>query len=277
MEAMDNPLCQFGPGGEYRKVYPASAKPLSEPEATLSSKGFAKLAKDLGLELPLVSIGPAGIHWQKSAEILGKQRSAEISGKQKSAGISGQQKLAEILAEIQWQKKKASHLKSVVGSLLEVLRKVRPGDGEVADEKLVASQIAAADKALAKLTMKESQVPQAASAPIAAPATPARVVSSGRVSAKGDFVVSPEAQTNDRAQKQENGYAASNSHTETIGNTSVYSGFQNGAWLFPDNAGDWRPLGSNKGNRLRTRRRTGKKKLVVAGSQAQGSLFASLR
>ena len=234
MEAMNNPLCQFGPGGEYKKVYPATAKALPEMEKAKNPRGWAKLAEDLGLELPLVSTGPAGI---------------------------------------QWRRKNASHLKSVVGSLLEVLRKVRPEDGEAADEKLVESQIAVADEALARLTMTEIQVLKTASAPLRDVAMPATVAASARVSADGNFALSQAPQT----ARKENADEANNSDTAEVGNTPVYSGLSSGERLFPDDAGDRRPFESNKGNRLRARRRTGKKRPALTGGKAQGSLFAGLQ
>ncbi len=231
---MNKPLCQFGPGGDYSKPYPAGAQALPETQKGHNPKGWAKLAEDLGLELPLVSVGPAGV---------------------------------------QWQKKKALHLKGVVGSLLEVLRRVRPDDGEAADEKLVASQIAMADEALARLNITESQVLQTASAPLRDVAMSETTAASTRVTADGDFALS---QASRKAQK-ENVNAAYTSNTEKIGNTQVYSRLSDGARLFPDNAGDRRPFEPNKGNRIRTRRSTGKKRLALAGREAQRSLFASLQ
>ena len=235
MEAMDKPLCQFGPGGDFSTVYPAgAAKPLSETKKAQNPRGWAKLAQDLGFELPLVSVGPAGLMWQK---------------------------------------KKASHLKGVVGSLLEVLRRVRPEDGVAADEKLLASQIALADEALARLTMKDSQVLQAASAELSDVAMPAAETASARVSADGDFALS-QASRPDQKEKTNEAYA---SDTEEAGDSEIYSGFSRGEWLFPDNAGDRRPFESNKSDSLRTRRRTGTKRSASAGRKAQRSLFAGIQ
>ncbi len=262
---MAKPLCQFGPGGEYRKAYPAGAKFLPESELELLEQkiaanpaGLARLAEDLGLEPPLVSIGPAGIQWQSKASQLKRSTVAPGCGRSK-----------------------ASQIKGVLGSVLDVLRVVKHTNSQAADAKLVASQVALADKTLARMAVlarrRERQVLQAGSADLAQVAMPAsKTETPGRVAAGGDYAVSTEsAQAEATTNEQENKYVDTND-AEKNGNPPVYSGFSQNQWLFPDDAGDRRPLEPNKGNGVRTRRRPGKKRLIAAGSQAQRSLFASL-
>jgi hypothetical protein len=235
MEAMNNPpLCQFGPGGDYRYTWPASAKPVAEDARPT---GLAKLAMDLGLEPELVSLGPAGIQWQTSY--------------------------------------KATHLKKVVRSLLEVLRKVRVGSDPQADEKLVASQIAAADAALEKLAPANPQVLAEASAPLAEVAR-GPLVGMGAKGATIETMETAAVVTNKNAspQLQENRYE--DGYTETERYSAVHSGLSFDQRLFPDDAGDRRPLAADQGHRLRARRGTRKKRAAHAGRQAQGSLFAGV-
>jgi len=270
---MAKPLCQFGPGGEYRKAYPAGAKPLPEPELleleqkiAANPAGLARLAEDLGLEPPLVSIGPAGIQWQSKASQLKRSTVAPGCGRSKAAPGC--------------EASRASQIKGVLGSVLDVLRVVKHTNSQAVDAKLVASQIALADKALAKSAAadrrREQQVLQAGSAELAQVARPAsKTETPGRVAAGGDYAVSTEAAQAEAANEQENKYVDTND-AEKNGNPPVYSGFSQNQWLFPDDAGDRRPLEPNKGNGVRTRRRPGKKRLIAAGSQAQRSLFASL-
>jgi hypothetical protein len=57
----NSPLCQFGPGGDFVRVWPETARALAgDPvEAPL-----ADIARSLGVKAPVVSIGPDGIRWR---------------------------------------------------------------------------------------------------------------------------------------------------------------------------------------------------------------------
>ncbi len=59
------PLCAFGPGGEYRRYWPENAAALPVEPALPTA---AEEARKDGLQAPLVSLGPDGIHWVKKPQ-----------------------------------------------------------------------------------------------------------------------------------------------------------------------------------------------------------------
>ena len=241
---MNNPpLCQFGPGGDYRQVWPKSGKPGEFGEFSgkipndvdledRKRQGFSRLAKDLGLEPALVSLGSAGLTWQKKTQ--------------------------------------TSQVKGVVKSVLDVLRSISPA--AMSNEQLVASQIAAADAGLVELPAQQSGscVLAQASVPVGQVAmvrrTPDRIES--------DAPVSDLKTARQSANQRENENATCN--TETTRDIATDTKLSDAARLFPDDAGDWGSLGLNKGNRIRTRRGTRKKRTAVTGPQAQRSLFTAV-
>ena len=238
MDTMNNPpICQFGPGGDYRRVWPKSGElgekiPHDVDLEERKRKGFSRLAKDLGLEPDLVSLGNTGLTWRKKTE--------------------------------------TSQVKSVVKSVLDVLRRISPA--AVSNEELVSSQIAAADAGLAELPEYESGccILAQASVPVGQVAmvkrTPDRIESDAP-----DSQLKIARQT---ANQQENENAACN--TETTRDIATDTKLSDATRLFPDDAGDWEQPGLNKGNRIRTRRSTRKKRSVVTGRQAQRSLFTAV-
>lgn len=56
------PLCQFGPGGDYVTVWPDDSEPLAQENLQPT---IADVAREMGMEPPLVSVGPEGIQWHK--------------------------------------------------------------------------------------------------------------------------------------------------------------------------------------------------------------------
>lgn len=245
------PLCQFGPGGDFRRAYPSDAElpALEKSKEQISPRMLVKLAEDLGLEPALVCTGYYGVQWQQ----------------------------------------KSVHLKGVVKSILEVLREVKPGVRN--DEELVAEHIARANRAVEMLQARPVSQQAATAAKKATPAAkPAAVAKQQqilceakadaevamtsadacRVTAKSVYTVARQH----KAKIQENRNADSN--TEATGDSTVYPGLSEDSRLFPNNAGDWGPSESYQGYSLRTRRRVGKKRRVVAGRKTQGSLFGSI-
>ena len=230
----DVPLCQTGPGGDFRQVYPCETAPVSEGNVP---RGLAKLSRDLGLDVPLVSNGPDGIEWSRE-------------------GLE---------------------LKGVIGRMMKVMRRIHIGDknGELADKILVGEHIKAAEEALELLRARpvekvctvKDQVIAKGSAPLGSVAMESRGPS--RITADDIYaaVTSPAPLEKDNEE----------CNTETDGDTPVYSELQESSWLFPDDAGDWRPPRAEQGHRLRTRRRTRKKRTAQQGSQAQGSLFTGIQ
>ncbi len=240
---MNNPpLCQFGPGGDYRQAWPKSGKlgefcekiPRDVDLQEQKRKGFLRLAKDLGLEPPLVSLGSAGLTWCKKTQ--------------------------------------TSKIKGVVKSVLDVLRSISPT--AMSSEEFVSSQIAAADTGLAKLQdcRSGSCVLEQASVPVEQIAlvrrTPDRIESDAPVL----DLKSKAASQNTNHQENENATC----NTETTRDIATDTTISDATRLFPDDAGDWGSHGLNKGNRIRTRRCTRKKRSAVTGRQAQRSLFATV-
>jgi len=245
------PLCQFGPGGDFRKAYPSDAElpALGKSKDQISPRMLAKLAEDLGLEPGLVCTGHYGVQWQQ----------------------------------------KSVYLKGVVKSILEVLREIRPG--AKSDEDLVAEHIARADRAVAMLQAQpvESQSTErkkktAVARPAVAVAANTQVLCEAqadaevamssadacRITAGSNYTVAK----HQKVKIQENRNADSN--TQAAGNPSIYQGLSEESRLFPNNAGDWGPSESYQGYSLRARRRVGKKRRVVTRRKAQGSLFGSI-
>jgi hypothetical protein len=207
---------------------------------------LAKLAEDLGLEPELVCSGQYGVRWQR----------------------------------------KSVYLKGVVKSILEVLREIRPGTRS--DAELVAEHIARANRAVAMLQAQPVSQQTAAQKKTAA-AKPAAVAKQQILcEAKADAEVAmPSSDAcritagsvytvarHHKTKIQENRNADSN--TEATGDSSIYPGLSEESRLFPNNAGDRGSLESYQGYSLRTRRRVGKKRRVVARRKAQGSLFGSI-
>jgi hypothetical protein len=238
---MNNPpLCQFGPGGDYRQVWPKSSEsgelgekiPHGADLEDRKSKGFSRLAKDLGLEPALVSLGSAGLTWQKKTQ--------------------------------------TSQVKGVVKSVLDVLRSISPT--AMSNEELVSSQIAAADTGLMELQGRRSGscVLAQASVPVGQVAMVKRT--SERIeSDASDLGLKTASQSTNQ---QENKNATCN--TETTRDIATDTTISAATQLFPDDAGDWGSLGLNKGNRIRTRRGTRKKRAAVTGRQTQRSLFTAV-
>jgi len=244
---MNNPpLCQFGPGGDYRQVYPKPGEsgelgefgglcekiPHDVDLEERKRKGFSRLAKDLGLEPALVSLGSAGLTWQK--------------------------------------KTVTSQAKGVVKSVLDVLRSISPA--AMSNEELVSSQIAAANTGLAKLPDRKSgsYVLAQASVPVSQVAMVKRT--SDRIESDAPGLSLEIARQSANQQEKENATC----NTETTRNIATDTKLSDAARLFPDDAGDWGSLGLNKGNRIRTRRGTRKKRSAATGPQAQRSLFATV-
>jgi hypothetical protein len=157
---------------------------------------------------------------------------------------------------------RTTRLKSMVGSMLEVLREVRVGADTEGDEKLVASWIRSADEALNRFPEGEGRVLARASAPLVDLAAANRDVAGG----VSYHLIRKQNQ-------KENEHA--NRNTETVGDSSAHSQLPSDQRLFPDDAGDWGPPAIDQGHRLRTRRSPRKKRVAAAGPQAQGSLFTS--
>jgi hypothetical protein len=241
MSAPKNPpLCKFGPGGDFVSQWPDKQQPMTtEQRADVEKRAWSRIMADLGLEAPLVSADPAGITFQH----------------------------------------KAGKLKHTVGSLLEVLRRVR-GDapGQQSDQHLVASQIAAADAALARMPQNATPAEQALKvreAILAAASAKLDEVAmtsenEPRVAADTAFAVAKTRKA------KENTNDATDRHTQTTGYSEVHPGLPDREWLFPDHAGDRRPSQPDKGHGVRTRRSTRKKATPATRRQAQSPLFAGL-
>lgn len=242
--ALETPLCQFGPGGAYKYADPASAELLGDDP---TPRGLDKLARDLGLEAPLVAAGPGGIEFAP----------------------------------------RTSALKHVVQSMLDVLRQVKStGSDAISDQALIAEQIASADATLGTMQAQPMRldVLAEARAPLAGLALSTR--GAGRLTADAGLRIAQdrretvathyETEEFDQAlhalQEDDHGTG----YTETDGDSAIHSRLSGEARLFPDDAGDWGPSGSLQGHRLRTRRGTRRKKAAPAGRQAQGSLFAAV-
>ncbi|MCY2929965.1 MAG: hypothetical protein NTV86_10805 [Planctomycetota bacterium] len=61
----NQPLCQFGPGGDFVRTWPAGSAPLAVGgETPPTSHRAVKAATDLGLQAPLVHLGPGPVQWQ---------------------------------------------------------------------------------------------------------------------------------------------------------------------------------------------------------------------
>src|ERR1035437_9023444 len=58
------PVCLFGPGGDFVNIWPESCEPMVVAP-TRSEVSVLDLAKRLGLQAPLVSVGPSGIAWER--------------------------------------------------------------------------------------------------------------------------------------------------------------------------------------------------------------------
>jgi len=59
------PLCQFGPGGEYSRSWPESEKPYVSSCDPAPGDLIASQAERMGLQAPLVSVGPQPIQWTR--------------------------------------------------------------------------------------------------------------------------------------------------------------------------------------------------------------------
>ena len=57
----NSPLCQFGPGGDFVRVWPQTAEPLP---GDAFERPLAEVARSLGVRAPVVSTGPGGIRWR---------------------------------------------------------------------------------------------------------------------------------------------------------------------------------------------------------------------
>jgi hypothetical protein len=228
----DVPLCQTGPGGDFKSVFPESAIPVSDDKVP---RGMAKLSRDLGLDVPLVSNGPEGIEWSRE-------------------GLE---------------------LKGIIARMMKVMRRIHIGDrnAELADRILVSEQISAADEALKLLQAKPVEKKKATGEILEKASTDAGAVAlnvrgSNRITADDVYAAGTESVKVEKENEK--------CDSETDGDTPVYSQVHEGSWLFPDDAGDWRPPRAEQGNRVRTRRRTRKKRPSQPGSKAQGSLFTGL-
>ena len=67
----DGPLCQFGPGGDYTYTWPESERAYVTASGEVMGEPAASEAARLGLEPPLVSIGPGALRWAEGP--LGRQ------------------------------------------------------------------------------------------------------------------------------------------------------------------------------------------------------------
>ncbi len=249
-EMKKKPLCQFGPGGDFRKAYPSDAElPTLEKREQISPRMLAKLADDLGLEPALVCTGYYGVKWQQ----------------------------------------KSIYLKGVVKSILEVLHEIRPGaksDEELVAEHIARAEQAIAmlqanpvesqsscshgKKATAVAASSAAKNPQILCEAQADAEVAMSSVDACRITAGSNYTVAK----HQKVKTQENTNADSN--TTATGNSSIYKGLSEESRLFPNNAGDWGSSESYQGYSLRTRRRVGKKRRTVTRRKTQGSLFGSL-
>lgn len=237
----NRPVCQFGPGGDFRTVIPKGADMIeAAAKKELSPKMMAKLAADLGYEVPLVATGPGAIKWQK----------------------------------------KPKQLKRAVRSLLEVLHEVRPEvkpDHKLVAEHIRSAE-AALEMLQAKPVEMQATAPAAIETPKIVTQASADIE---QVAMKSDTpcrVLADRSYTvaNKSEQTQTTSWENQNVHSNTQAATDskVHKRLSPDTRLFPDDAGDWGSPEAYKGYSLRTHRRTGKKRRAVARGKAQGSLFS---
>ena len=69
----DMPLCQFGPGGDFVRTWPAGCRPLP---AVSESPSSPRAAASMDESVPLVALGPAGI--DEAAARARRRRSREV-------------------------------------------------------------------------------------------------------------------------------------------------------------------------------------------------------
>jgi len=236
----DTPLCQFGPGGEFVSTWPADAVAIPE-EPCVDHPGWSRLAIDLGYEAPLVSTGPEPIVWAK---------------RQQHEGMGD------------------APARTVVRRVLDVLRRLKFAEEELSDAQFVEQHIEMAEASLSALgqtgsistrSLLSNDVLEQASAPLAEVAR-SSVFPAG-VSSEFSLEIADHLLTQERA----NG-----TDTTEDADFTVHSGLSDDAGLFPVDAGDWGPSGSDESHGVRTRRRTRKRRATVAGGQTQRSLFEGL-
>ena len=199
--------------------------------------GLDKIAADLGVMPPLVCTDPAGLQF----------------------------------------KRKKTQLKGFVKKLLNALNNVKIN---VSDYQLVDSHIQAANDKLADIehkqakshesptpkiaTVQQAEILNQASASLNSVAisnnTPAKLTTSERYT----LAKTPQEIKN------------ANSDASSTRYSKVHSRLSDSQWLFPDYAGDRKSPQANKGNSVRARRSSRKKRLDTQGRKAQGSLFAGI-
>jgi hypothetical protein len=236
----DTPLCQFGPGGEFVSTWPADATPIPE-EPCVDHPGWSRLAKDLGYEPPLVATGPEPMVWAKRQQ-------------------------HEAMAD--------APARTMVGRVLDVLRRLKFAEQELTDTQFVEQHIEMAEASLSSLGQTgpvsthaslSNDVLEQASAPLAEVAR-SSVFPAG-LSTEFPLEIADHLLT----QERENG-----TDTTEDADFTVHSGLSDDAGLFPVDAGDWGPSGSDESHGVRTRRRTRKRRATAAGGQAQRSLFEDI-
>ena len=233
------PICQFGPGGEFVRPWPPSAQPI-QPAADVEATG-AELAQDAarqGLETPLVSVGPAGIDWQD----------------QPITGLA------------------ADALAAAAGSIIRLLERSAEAHGStpLSDEtrdraiRRLAEDLAAAEEPVAGVVKQRTMRADDVAMPAPAP---------GRVLADAGYVLAAETDKESRDAKEIN---LVHPHAEADGSPASDSSVSATPRLFPDDAGDWGPVGLDQSDRVRTRRRPRKKRAGASRCETHGSLFAGL-
>jgi len=236
----DQPICQFGPGGEFVRPWPPSASPLRPAQpAQADGKQLQQQAAQDGLEAPVVSLGPDGIQWQA--------KDVDVTAKIEHPVASAARYLVRLL-----EGSAEAH-----GST-----PLTPERRDRAIRRL-AEDIAAADAPTTEVVRERTM-----SAKDVAVTTPA----GGRIDSDTGFMLAVEGKETHYARQIER----AEPHAQADGDLEADSELPTTSWLFPDHAGDWGSARADKGHRVRARRRPRRKRAAEQGSQAQGSLFTGV-